>query len=113
MEYVQKLATSAGRFGSRGLQPVSRETRVQEVPATGLLLANEGAPNKRGTMQMKGEGKEVGNDLGLRASSVEQVRLGVEHKNELMMLAAQADGNDKCRITGKHRNRDKNILSMI
>ena len=28
-----------------------------------------------------------------------QVRLVAEHENELMMLAAQADGDDKCRIT--------------
>ena len=32
---------------------------------------------------------------------------GVKYENELTVLVAEADGDDKHRNTGKHRNQDK------
>jgi len=57
------------------------------------------------------EGKEWGNDLRLglelRGYGPKHVWVGVKYENELTVLVAEADGDDKHRNTGKHRNQDK------
>jgi len=60
---------------------------------------------------MEREGKEWGNDLRLglelRGYGPKHVWVGVKYENELTVLVAEADGDDKHRNTGKHRNQDK------